>query len=211
MIEKPIAIILGGGITPDGQLTRLSKQRLDKGIELFQKGLTSKLVALGELRSTYFENAIQFDISGAERRAKYLMEHGIPESAIQKIEKGRDTIGEGLASRDFYRTQPEKNFLLVTSEKHMPRALWIFRCLFGGGYEIEPVGVDCGGILLSEEEKEYFDVTQDYFSKINPDNFACDNWHEMNKQLYTIFKIIHDKYHPFGKESEAYYAVRNSK
>lgn len=204
----PIAIILGGGVTPEGELTRLSRQRLDRGIELFQNSVVSKLVVLGEARSTYFENAIQFDVAGAERRANYLIDHGIPELAIQKIARGRDTIGEGLACRDFYRTQPEKNFLLVTSEIHMPRALWIFRNLFEKEFIIEPEGVRCGGILLQDEEKEYLEVTQSYFSKINPEHFTCDNWHEMNKQLYAIFKAIHDKYHPPGKESEAYYAVQ---
>lgn len=207
MIKAPIAIILGGGITLEGELTRLSRQRLDRGIALFHSGKISKLVVLGETRSTYFENAIRFDVPGAERRADYLTSHGVPQESIQKIEKGRDTIGEGLACRDFYRTQPEKSFLLVTSEIHMPRALWVFRCLFGEGYSIDPEGVDCKGILLKDEEVEYLEVTKNYFANENPDNFTCDDWHDKNKSLYSAFKLIHDKYHPLGKESEAYFAV----
>ena len=206
---QKIAIILGGGITPDGQLTQLSIQRLDAGMDVYKDKTVDMLLVLGGFKSTYLPNSIEFKETAAQKRSTYLIAKGIPETSIIKVEAGRDTIGEALACRDFLEGTFLHHIILVTSDKHMPRAAWIFQYVLGENYFIQQHNVECGNILLEDEEKEYLQTTRDY---LNGKNMAVDTdtWHANNPELYALFKMIHDKYHPKGKESQAYFAVTDN-
>jgi uncharacterized SAM-binding protein YcdF (DUF218 family) len=209
------AVILGGGRYDENTLTPLSIKRLDKGLELYQKGLFPKILLPGGKYSTYSPNAIEFDKTTAQLRKEYLLSLGnIKEEDILLVEDGRDTIYEALAVRKKSNELDYKTLLLITSEKHMPRALYIFRRIFGDDIQIDDgdgLGqVNTGDILLDAEEKEYLSAVKDLFSnKPNdiPDPKSWDEWYLQNKSLYDEFKIIHDKFHPPGKESQAYAGV----
>lgn len=101
-------IVLGGGRFNSGDLTPLSIQRLNKGIELYYGDVAPLICALGGHKSTYRVGAIDFNITGAELRKQYFVSHGIPESNVIKIEEGRDTIGEAFASRMLLRERYSK-------------------------------------------------------------------------------------------------------
>jgi uncharacterized SAM-binding protein YcdF (DUF218 family) len=101
-------IVLGGGRYNSGELTPLSIQRLEKGVELYKEGVTSAICALGGHKSTYRVGAIDFDITGAELRKEYFINNGIPENAVVTIDEGRDTIGEAFASRNILRERLQK-------------------------------------------------------------------------------------------------------
>lgn len=127
------------------------------------------------------------------------------------VEDGRDTIGEAFASRSMSNKLKVKKILLVTSDKHMKRALWIFRRIFDKSVKIDGKPVSCGKLLNEDEEKEYFEITYDYFQKFpkNISNPKLDVWIQENKWLYEKFKQIHDKYHPLGgPRSQAYSGIR---
>lgn len=120
-------IVLGGGRFNSGDLTPLSIQRLDAGINLYKQGFAPTICALGGHKSTYRTGAIEFDTTGAELRKRYFLDHGVPEGNIIKVEEGRDTIGEAFASRKVLRKRGVRKLLVVTSDKHLERSLFIFR------------------------------------------------------------------------------------
>lgn len=202
-------LVLGGGIFPDGTLTNLSRQRLDKAVSLYQQGEALSITVLGARKSTYLPDAIEFPEAGAQLRARYLVAQGIPGDRIVRIEDGIDTIGEALACRDAFSVSHTHHFILVTSALHMKRAQWLFETLLGADYKVVPRGVDCGGLLSAAEEAEYLAATQSYF-RTHPHKLArAHDWHTDNPALYRVFKNIHDGYHPLGRESEAYIGVRS--
>jgi uncharacterized SAM-binding protein YcdF (DUF218 family) len=206
-----LAIPLGGGRDRDGSLTWLSRQRLEKAAELYKSGKASKVLALGGHYSTYRPNAIRFKEAGARLRAKYLMALGISRKDIVLAPNGGDTMKEAFASRKAVQKQGYKKILLVTSDKHMKRALFIFRRIFGGEIKIIGVKVPCGDILNSDEEREYYQLVNKFlgsFPKEIPDP-DLDRWIMDHRDYYDKHQAIHDKYHPRGQESQAYAGVKD--
>ena len=204
------AIILGGGRYNNDKLTPLSIQRLDRGYNLYKKKVVPKLITLGGRYSTYSPKAIKFDKTCAQLRKEYLITLGVNAKDIIKIEDGRDTICEAFAAREQLKKLKLTNLILITSDKHMKRALWIFNRIFGKKFSIIGEEVSCGNILIPEEEKEYFEVTKKLFKKF-PQDIPMPNlltWFKDQAELYIKFKKIHDKYHPPGKESQAYVGVK---
>lgn len=211
MKKNGVAIILGGGRYNNDELTPLSIQRLDRGYKLYQKKKVSKLVTLGGYYSTYSPRAIKFDKSGAQLRKEYLVTLGVKNKDIIKIENGRDTICEAFAAREQLTKLKHTNLILITSDKHMNRALWVFKRIFGKPLPVIGEKVPCGDILIPKEEKEYFEATKQFFEKLSPSipTPNLSTWFKDNAKLYNQFKRIHDHYHPSGKESQAYTGVKH--
>ncbi len=206
-------IVLGGGRDTEGNLTNLSKRRLDAGCAAYHEGLSRKIFALGGLMSTYNPNAIQFAKTGADLRSEYMIEKSVAPEDIIKVVGGRDTIGESFVSRDAAEKLGLKKLLLVTSDKHMERALYIFKRIFGPDYEIDGKEVPCGDMLNAKEEKEYLEVTRKLLESLPqeiPTPESWDAWKEKHKYLYEVFKEIHEKYMKGEVETnEAYMGVRD--
>lgn len=203
-------IVLGGGRDNSGDLTPLSTQRLDRGVELFRHGTAPKIFALGGYKSTYSPQAITFGRTGADLRSEYLQKLGVPADSVVLVENGKDTIGEAFASREIAKGKGVKSLLVVTSDKHMERSLFIFRRIFGLDFQIDGSDVPCGDLLNSDEEKEYLGVVKHFFLALPEDipNHNPESWYQDHANLYQQYKEIHDKYHPAGKESQAYSGVR---
>jgi uncharacterized SAM-binding protein YcdF (DUF218 family) len=204
------AIVLGGGRYNDGTLTPLSLGRLDRGIRLYRTGTARRLILLGGPFITYSPNAIRFRKTGAQVRKEYAVRQGVPASAVLKVESGRDTICEAFAARDLVRAKKYSRVQLVTSEKHLPRALWLFRRIFGKRVSITGVPVPSGRLLFAREEAAYFRLTKRFFSTF-PAVIPTPNlstWFFDHAVLYAAFKRIHDSFHPPGRESQAYAGVK---
>lgn len=206
MFNYDVIVILWGWRYNDGALTELSIQRLDKWYEAYNKGKASKIITLWSRYSTYSPNAIEFAYTWAQLRKDYLVNLWIDKDNILTVEGWRDTICEAFASREEVKCNWFKRVLLVTSDDHMERALWIFRRVYGKEILIDWEKVDSGNILIPEEEMEYFKLTKEFFNSF-PEDIGFPNlltWFNDNKELYIWFKSIHDKYHPPWKESQAY-------
>ena len=122
----------------------------------------------------------------------------------------RDTIGEALGVRENLKNSKFKNLLVVTSELHLPRALYLFRRVLGSEIWIEGTSVPSAGILIEEEEKEYLILVENYFARL-PEHIAereFEEWYNNHKDYYEMHLKIHNKYHSGGRESQAYLAVK---
>ncbi len=215
--ERPYdaIIILGGGRIDETTLTTLSIQRLDRGVELYFQGLAEKVFALGDYYPSYSASAIRFERTGAELRKSYLTEHGIPEGVIIKVEDGRDTLYEALASRKMAESLGIHSILLVTSDKHMPRALLIFNKVFGNKSSIEGAAVPCGDLLNEKEEAKYYELVQRLFTTY-PENIPYpqnwETWYKDNRWFYEELEKIHKGFMQGGTETnQAYMRVKERK
>lgn len=203
-------IVLGGGRDNQGNLTPLSIQRLDKGVELYQQGEARKVFALGSYFSVPGSKAIRFEQTGAQLRKNYLVVEGVPPENVVMVEGGRDTIGEAFVSRKKVRELGLRKLLLVTSDKHMVRALWIFKRIFGEGFEIEGRGVPCGDLLNENEEREYLEVAKKFFKKFPKDipEPNSETFYNDFRELFEEYDKIHKKYFPpDGPECQAYMGI----
>jgi len=209
-------VVLGGGRKQDGSLTELSEQRLDKAIELFKKGLAPKIIVPGGINTTYLGES-NFSQTGAEVRRQYLLRKfkeldiAINEAHIIKVEEGGDTIPEAFAIRRRAKELNLKTFLLVTSDRHMKRALWIFRRIFGPMFLIEGATVPCGGLISEDIEREKLGVAKEFFRRM-PKEIPDPNlksWFTEHEKLYDKYREIIAKYPPKnGREWQAYMGVK---
>jgi len=158
------------------------------------------------------EDSKYYELTGAEMRRDYLLGKGNIESKdIVLVADGRDTIYEAFASRKIARELGIKNILLVTSEKHMKRALFLFQRIFGKEFQVHGGAdseVKTGDILNDTEEEAYFKLWKEVFDKLPeeiPDPESWESWYRQNIQNYRRHKQIHDEFHPpGGPESQAY-------
>jgi SanA protein len=204
-------IVLGGGRDNQGDLTTLSIQRLDKGVDLYRRGVARKIFALGGHFSTTDPKAIYFEESGAQLRAAYLMRGGVRSEGVVSIHEGRDTVEEAFVSRKKTKELGLRRILLVTSDKHLERALWIFRRIFGDGFEIDGESVPCGNLLNEDEEKERLEAVKEFFKKFPEDipEPEPQNFYNEFQELFEKYDQIHKKYFPSsGHECQAYMGVR---
>lgn len=212
-------IVLGGGRTNDGSLTDLSIQRIEKGAVLYRelkaKGVAPKVFALGGKHSTYSKAAIAFDQTGAELRRDLFIKLGVDPSDIVMVEGGRDTIGESFVCREKAKSLGFHNLLLVTSDKHMERAAFVFRRIFGKEFNFDEYGVPCGEILREDEEKRYLEVTREFFKRLPeeiPTPSDWEQWRADHQDLYDAFKRIHADYLKDGQETnQAYMGIRKDR
>ena len=210
-------IVLGGGRNDKG-LTSLSTKRLDKSWELFQNRQAQKIFAMGGHYSTYTEDSICFPDTGAQLRRDYLLNKGnISSDNIVMVEDGRDTIYEAFASRKIARDMGLKNIILVTSEKHTARALFLFQRIFGKNFTItgnKDTWAETGDVLLDAEETAYFSLWKGVFDKLPteiPDPESWEQWYKQNIENYKAHKQIHDEFHPPGSEESEAYTGRREK
>lgn len=110
-------LILGAGIWDDKPSPML-KDRLDKGIELYKKGVASKIIMSGDHgRVDYDEVNIMKD---------YAIEKGVPPEDIFMDHAGFSTYDSVYRVRDIFQA---KKVVIVTQKFHLYRALYISNAL----------------------------------------------------------------------------------
>ncbi len=205
-------VVLGGGRTSESELTTLSTQRLLRGSELYKQGTAPKILVLGGHASTYSPHAISFKRPGAELRKDFLLQHSIRPQDIIVIPQGRDTIGEAFAVRERAKQLRLHRLLIVTSDKHCARALFVFKRILGSGFLIKTKSVPCGNLLSQKEENEYLTLLKSFFARLPKDLPAparWEDWYHAHRGLYAAYAAIHAKYRKGGVETnEAYMGVK---
>jgi uncharacterized SAM-binding protein YcdF (DUF218 family) len=135
-------VVLGGGI--DGPVTQA------RGAPSF-RGTLERFAAIPELARRYPEAKILFTggiawgsgtdaLTEAAVVGRFLAEQGLPEARVVLEDRARSTRDNALLALPLARPRPGERWLLVTSAKHMPRSIGVFR---GAGWpELEPWPVD---------------------------------------------------------------------
>jgi len=130
---RPVAIVFGAGIRPDGRVSPMLRDRMDTAIDLYRAGLVRKLLVSGDNRfANYDEPGRMYD---------YAVSQGLPPYDVVRDYAGRRTYDTCYrASAIFGVTQA----ILVTQRFHLPRAIFTCRNL----------GVDAVG--FSADRRIYF-------------------------------------------------------
>ena len=137
-------LVLGGGISgamPPRAIAQLSVggSRAWYGARLWKTGKAPLMVAVGGGRGGFPESAAI---------AEFLIDLGIPRSAILEESVSRTTVQNALLVKALLEKHQIRRSLLVTSALHMPRALAIFRA---AGVDVIPASADVEVV----REREY--------------------------------------------------------
>ncbi|MEK7540283.1 MAG: YdcF family protein [Patescibacteria group bacterium] len=163
-------VLLGGGITPDGQLPdkKFIQERLCKVQELHAQ-LRAPIIISGGY-SYLLEEAPPRTEAAAMREALVAM--GVPEKAITLEEQSKDTVSNAYFVKKIL-GQSEDALVIVTSDFHAERAEYIFKQVFGDNCDIR---VEAAPSFLPSEQfekitahqKELIGKTQELFKGMEP-------------------------------------------
>lgn len=113
-----VIIVLGARVYPDGNLSLTLSRRTEKGFEAWQNGLAPALIVCGGQGSDE-------PISEAQAMADYLVELGVPQGQIFLEDTSTSTRENLVHARRIMKAQGMETALVVTSDYHITRALWL--------------------------------------------------------------------------------------
>ena len=118
-------LVLGAGIINNERPTLMLKDRLDKSIELYKKGLAHKIIMSGD------HGKINHNEVGIMK--KYAIERGVPSEDIFMDHAGFCTYDSIYRAKEIFGA---KKIIIVTQKYHLYRAIYISNVL-----ELEAYGI----------------------------------------------------------------------
>lgn len=185
MKKIDVIVVLGGGITVDGTLTPATKERLDSLLEERKRLLRVPIVLSGRWGGFTKKEPRTTE---AQEMEKYLVKHGVGTGQIIKEEESLDTVSNAVFVRKIIEERRDwKRILLVTSDWHMERALWIFQKILGGDYQVVPLPVssEVAGKKQREDYEKYLLGVAKQFLKDTSAN---------SKELIDLLRAEHPFY-----------------
>ena len=149
-VDTDIIIVLGGGISEVGQLPGWVFPRLDRALQLFQKGIAPKILLSGKGRDN-------FPVAEAEAMGEYLISKGVPPHNILLECLSRDTLQNAYFSRVVHIGPLQlKSALVITNAFHMVRTRLIFNWVLGNSCQLGFDAVSDEGLKTSDLELRAF-------------------------------------------------------
>jgi len=107
-------LVLGVGVREDGTPTLMLKDRLDRGIELYKNGVSSKIIMSGDHGSDGYDEV--------NVMKEYAIKAGVPSEDIFMDHAGFSTYESLYRARDIFCVE---SVVIVTQEYHLYRALFL--------------------------------------------------------------------------------------
>ena len=123
--QRPVALVLGAGIYPNGQLTPVLADRVRTAADLYHQGKVSMLLMSGDNRF--------LDYNEPARMGDFARSLGVPASALAYDYAGRRTYDSCYRAKHIF---GQDQVVVVTQAFHLPRALYLCQQL-----DIDAVGV----------------------------------------------------------------------
>lgn len=133
-MQKDCILVIGSGISPEGNLTEIGKSRVQKAVELYNKNIAKRILMSGKYSHNF--NYIP-QKTEAEAMKEYAVILGVQESHIFKEESSLDTIGNAYFTKQFMEKMNWRNILLVTSNFHLARTEYLFKKVYGKEFIID--------------------------------------------------------------------------
>jgi SanA protein len=123
--QRPVALVFGAGVYPNGQLTPVLADRVRTAADLYHQGKVSKLLMSGDNRF--------LDYNEPAHMGDFARNLGVPASALAYDYAGRRTYDSCYRAKHIF---GQDRLVLVTQAFHLPRALYLCQQL-----DIDAVGV----------------------------------------------------------------------
>lgn len=139
MKTHTLVIILGGGIGDAKKDTFPTAERM-RFVQTHLERFRNVPLLLSGRQSGRNKGAAT--ITEAKFMRRILLGFGLKRANVFLEERSLDTISNAVFSKPIVESHKDwKTILLVTSDWHMQRALWIFRTVFGKGFRFIPCPV----------------------------------------------------------------------
>jgi len=136
--KETIAVVLGSGLAADGSAHPVTEMRARGAAQLLREKPV-KLICSG---SRPPDDDGTHGSTEAQVMADIVISEGIESSRIMLEDQSFDSFGNAIfAARRYLSKQPAGTLYVVTSEFHMPRALYIFSQVLGAQWEVTAYGV----------------------------------------------------------------------
>lgn len=122
---RPVALVLGAGLNPDGTPSSMLADRLDAADALLRAGKVRALLFSGDNGSIWHDELASMQT--------YALSHGVPSSKITLDRAGFDTYDSCYRARWIFGV---RRAVVVTQEFHLARATYLCRAM-----GIDAVGV----------------------------------------------------------------------
>lgn len=107
-------IVLGCQVRPDGSLSDMLRDRLTRSLELYEAGVSPKILMSGDHGGPYYNEV------GAMKR--YAVENGVPSENVFMDHAGFSTYETVYRAKEIFQA---RKVVIVTQEYHLHRALYI--------------------------------------------------------------------------------------
>jgi uncharacterized SAM-binding protein YcdF (DUF218 family) len=170
-VYPEVAVVLGGGLQPDGVPTESTAARARAAIHLAHRRPDAGLVLSGSHGGGPSPQRTE-----AAVMADLLRESGVDPKRIFLEERSRDTLGNAVEVASLYLAKIEPRPLyLVTSPFHLERALVVFRNVLGFAWQVQAVAAAETDDDLERARKEtfYLQETFAFFKGLTPGDFKA--------------------------------------
>lgn len=114
--KRPVALVLGAGVTPEGEPTRLLERRLELAAGLYRSGLVEAVLVSGDnSREHYNETDTMYH---------HLVAAGVPAAKVARDHAGFSTWESCVRAREVFGVEA---VTVVTQTFHLPRAVALCR------------------------------------------------------------------------------------
>lgn len=131
--HRPVAIVFGAGVYPDGRLSPMLADRVLTAVDLYQAGKVDKLLMTGDNSIVTYNEPWHM--------ADYAIAQGVPEADIAFDYAGRRTYASCWRAKHIFGLD---QVVLVTQRFHLPRALYL----------CQSVGLDAVGVAA--DRRDYY-------------------------------------------------------
>jgi SanA protein len=132
--HRPVALVFGAGVYPDGRLSPMLADRVLTAADLYKAGKVDKLLMTGD-------NSVDI-YNEPWAMADYATSHGIPEEGIAFDYAGRRTYASCWRAKYIFGLD---QVVLVTQRFHLPRALYLCQSL----------GLDAVGVVADRRQYSF--------------------------------------------------------
>lgn len=147
-------LVLGCQVKSDGTPSLMLKDRLDRGVELYQLGAAPKLLMSGD------HGQPDYDEVGTMKQ--YAMDAGVPSSDVFMDHAGFSTYESMYRAKEVFQAH---KVIIVTQEYHLYRAIYIAQALGLDAYGVAADGQNYAG-QWSRDIREVLARVKDFFTSI---------------------------------------------
>lgn len=147
-------LVLGCQVKADGTPSLMLKDRLDRGIELYQLGAAPKLLMSGD------HGQPDYDEVGTMKQ--YAMDAGVPSSDVFMDHAGFSTYESMYRAKEVFQAH---KIIIVSQEYHLYRAIYIAQALGLDAYGVAANGQDYAG-QWSRDVREVLARVKDFLTSI---------------------------------------------
>ncbi len=147
-------LVLGCGVLPGGRPTAMLRDRLARSVELYQAGISERLLMSGDHGTAYYDEV--------NTMKDYAMDAGVPSSHVFMDHAGFSTYESMYRAKEIFCAE---RVVIVTQKYHLYRAVYVARALGLDAYGVAAAGDDYGGQLY-RDMREILARNKDFFTSL---------------------------------------------